>query len=71
MKIYWKQMSGLRLRALYVQVSGVENCQRGLSDSDLTPVHQWCINAGTGHRESFDTFKFKSESDLMIFLLRW
>lgn len=43
----------------------------GIYDEDLTPVHEWCHNNNCGRRISFDHFRFRTESEMTMFLLRW
>jgi hypothetical protein len=43
----------------------------GLSEGDIDPMHEWCMETGCGKRTSFDTFKFRSETEMSMFLLRW
>jgi hypothetical protein len=43
----------------------------GLRDTDMDPVQDWCVANRCGVRTSFDTFKFRNEQELTIFLLKW
>ena len=43
----------------------------GLRDTHLDPVQDWCVQNKCGRRTSFDTFKFRNEKELAMFLLRW
>jgi len=43
----------------------------GISDSDMLPIHEWCLKNHCGRRVSFDTFQFKSRKEMTMFLLRW
>lgn len=43
----------------------------GIAEGDITPMHEWCKETGCGKRTSFDTFKFRSETEMSMFLLRW
>lgn len=67
MRIIWEQINSTSVRALRT----VENEYDSLSANDVYPVQDWCEQNQIGVRMSFDTFKFKSESDKFLFLLRW
>jgi len=43
----------------------------GLSEPDIDPIQEWCEANRCGLRTSFDTFRFKSERDKNLFLLKW
>lgn len=43
----------------------------GISERDMDPIQKWCVANSCGVRTSFDTFKFKSEKEISMFLLRW
>jgi hypothetical protein len=43
----------------------------GLRDTHLDPVQDWCVQNRCGRRTSFDTFKFRNEEELVMFLLKW
>lgn len=45
--------------------------QTGLRDHDLEPVQAWCMHNRCGWRTSFDTFKFRNEAEMSMFLLKW
>ena len=45
--------------------------QTGLRDTDIDPIQDWCVANKCGVRMSFDTFKFRNEKELTMFLLRW
>ena len=45
--------------------------QTGLRDHDLDPIQDWCVANRCGVRTAFDTFKFRNERELSIFLLKW
>jgi hypothetical protein len=43
----------------------------GLRDTDMDPIQDWCVANKCGVRTSFDTFKFRDEKELSMFLLKW
>jgi hypothetical protein len=43
----------------------------GLTESDMDPIQTWCEQTGIGKRTSFDTFRFRNQADMSLFLLRW
>jgi hypothetical protein len=45
--------------------------QTGLREHDLEPIQLWCMHNRCGRRTSFDTFKFRNEAELSLFLLKW
>lgn len=38
---------------------------------DLDPVQAWCEQHDCGVRTSFDTFRFRDQQEVTMFLLRW
>jgi len=38
---------------------------------DLATVQEWCIENENGWRTSYDTFKFRNQEQLTMFILRW
>lgn len=72
MKIVWQREPGDKIilvaRYLYSHGGAVTT---GLRDTDLDPVQDWCVATQCGIRTAFDTFKFRNEQELTIFLLRW
>lgn len=42
-----------------------------LTEQDIDTIQAWCENHNCGHRTSFDTFRFKNEQELSMFLMRW
>jgi hypothetical protein len=38
---------------------------------DLDPVHTWCAEHDCGVSTSFDTFCFRNQQEVTMFLLRW
>ena len=45
--------------------------QTGLREHNLEPIQLWCMHNRCGRRTSFDTFKFRNEAELSMFLLKW
>jgi hypothetical protein len=45
--------------------------QTGLREHNLEPIQLWCMHNRCGKRTSFDTFKFRNEAELSMFLLKW
>jgi hypothetical protein len=45
--------------------------QTGLRESNLEPIQEWCMYNRCGRRTSFDTFKFRNEEEVTMFLLKW
>ena len=45
--------------------------QTGLREHNLEPIQLWCMYNRCGKRTSFDTFKFRNEAELSMFLLKW
>ncbi len=43
----------------------------GLKESDIDPIQEWCNEANCGKRVSFNTFKFRNEEEITMFLMRW
>jgi hypothetical protein len=43
----------------------------GLRDTDMDPIQDWCVANKCGVRTAFDTFRFRNEKELTIFLLKW
>lgn len=51
-----------------VQPRGFET---GISEGDMDPVQAWCKANNCGVRISFDTFRFRNQREITLFLLRW
>ncbi len=45
--------------------------QTGLREHNLEPIQLWCMHNRCGRRISFDTFQFRNEAELSMFLLKW
>lgn len=70
MKIVWQRLPGYWIEAKY-QYSPGAAIAAGLRDTDMDPVQDWCVANKCGIRVSFDTFRFRNEQELTIFLLKW
>jgi len=69
-KIKWQRLPGLKLQA-YTDDVGPRGFERGLNESDMDPVQVWTEECGCGTRMSFNVWKFKSEKQITMFLIRW
>ena len=70
-KIIWIR-TGMRLRAQ--SENGLwwpSNPGWGLNERDMDPVHEWSNENDCGVRTSFDTWQFRTEAEITVFLLRW
>jgi hypothetical protein len=69
-KIIWHTLPGRKLKATWqVQPRGREH---GLNESDMEPIEAWLReNIPTSRRISFDTWLFKQDKHVTMFLLRW
>jgi len=63
---------GMELRVLDHTFADYSNPGYVLNESIMDPVQQWCwAHMPTARRMSFDTFRFESEDEIILFLLRW
>ena len=69
-KIKWQRLPGLKLQA-YTDEVGPRGFERGLNESDMDPVQKWTEECNCGTRMSFNVWKFKSEKQITMFLIRW
>ena len=69
MKLAWER-DGMYLCARVAHDNGAIS-MTGLRDEMLHPVQAWCVENKCGVRKSFERFKFYSESEITMFLLRW
>ena len=68
--IRWTKLPKRKLRA-FADV-GPRGFERGLRDSDMDEVQKWLWqNIPTAKRLSFDTWEFKEEKHVTMFLLKW
>lgn len=70
MKIVWQRLPGYWIEAK-CQYPHDAVTSTGLRDTDMDPVQDWCVANKCGIRMSFDTFRFRNERELTIFLLKW
>ena len=48
------------------------NTYRDLSEPlDIGAMQEWCTENENGWRTSYDTFKFRNQDQLTMFILRW
>ena len=67
-KVLWRRLPGLKVMAYH---DGREP-GFGFSEGDMDPIQEWCwTNMPTVKRMSFDTWLFKSEKQITMFLLKW
>ena len=69
-KIKWQRLPGLKLQA-YTDEVAPRGFERGLNESDMDPVQAWTDECNCGVRMSFNVWKFKSEKQITLFLIRW
>jgi len=69
-KIKWKQLPGLKLQA-YVDEIQPRGFERGLRESDMDPIQEWSKECNCGVRTSFNTWEFKSDKHITMFLMKW
>ena len=69
-KIKWQRLPGLKLQA-YTDEVAPRGFERGLTESDMDPVQAWTTECNCGTRMSFNVWKFKSEKQITMFMLRW
>lgn len=69
-KIKWQRLPGLKLQA-YVDEIQPRGFERGLRETDMDPVAAWTDECNCGTRMSFNVWKFKSEKQITMFLIRW
>ena len=69
-KIIWHHLPGRKLKATWeVQPRGRE---WGLNEDDMLPIQEWVSEHLSGSKRiSFDTWLFKSDKHVTMFLLRW
>ena len=69
-KIKWQRLPGLKLQA-YVDEIQPRGFERGLRETDMDPIAAWTEECHCGTRMSFNVWKFKSEKQITMFLIRW
>jgi hypothetical protein len=72
MKIVWERDTTHSL-TLYARMSYSHGAitQTGLRDHDLDPIQLWCAKNSCGRRTSFEQFRFRTEAEVTMFLLKW
>ena len=70
MKIVWQQLPDNCVMAKCQYLLGAVTTT-GLRDTDMDPIQDWCVANKCGRRTSFDTFKFRNEQEMSMFLLKW
>ena len=69
-KIGWHQLPGRKLKATYVILP--RGREYGLNEDDMIPIDEWLNeNIPSARRLSFDTWLFKQDKHITMFLLRW
>jgi hypothetical protein len=68
--IKWQRLPGLKLQA-YTDDVAPRGFERGLRETDMDPIQVWATECNCGTRMSFNVWKFKSEKQITLFLLRW
>lgn len=43
----------------------------GIGEHDMDPIQTWCEENNCGKRTSFDTFCFRNQQEMSLFLLKW
>ena len=61
----------MRLRAEVDYGLWPSNPGLGLNERDMDPVHEWSREHHCGTRVSFDTWQFKTDEEITVFLLKW
>jgi hypothetical protein len=69
-KITWIR-TGMRLRAESENGLWPSNPGWGLNEQDMDPIHAWSQEHSCGTRTSFDTWQFRTDEEITVFLLRW
>ena len=67
-RIVWRELRRLTLRA---EMYNSPWAPASVSDRDMFPIAEWIKETGCGRRTSFDTVKFRDETEMSMFLLRW
>lgn len=67
-KIEWQRIYKNKLRAVGVMRA---EWAHGLKEQDLIPVQEWTERNNCGVRMSFDTWRFRDDTEITMFLLKW
>jgi hypothetical protein len=76
-KILWERLEpradkpGIWIRAYALDDVPPRGKVWGLNEYELNHIQEWTKEHKCGLRMSFDTYKFKNEAELTMFLLRW
>ncbi len=71
-KIIWTESKTLPLSlTARTEIFPDAGVMAGLREKDMQQIADWVNETGIGRRTSFDTFKFRSSTDMSIFLLHW
>lgn len=68
--IKWQRLPGLKLQA-YTDDVAPRGFERGLNENDMDPIQAWTDECNCGTRMSFNVWKFDSEKQITMFLIRW
>ena len=66
--IVWREIKRLTLRA---EEHNPPWASASISEGDMAPIAEWIKETGCGRRTCFDTVRFRSETEMSMFLLRW
>ena len=69
-KIKWQRLPGLKLQA-YTDDVAPRGFERGLNENDMDPIQVWTTECNCGKRMSFNMWKFTSEKQITMFLIKW
>jgi hypothetical protein len=70
-KIKWLRLPGLKLQAYVDDIGPRGFGNSGLRESDMDPIQEWTDECNCGTRLSFNVWKFESEKQITMFLIRW
>ena len=68
-KILWRELPGHRLQAYWLPEH--HYYEIGITDTDMMHIQEWSLECDCGVRTSFDTWRFRSQEEITMFLLRW
>lgn len=68
--IKWKELPGCKLQA-YTDSILANGRERGLNETDMDPIQEWCDASHCGRRMSFNVWHFKNRKHMTMFLIRW
>jgi hypothetical protein len=71
LKIKWLRLPGLKLQAYVDDIGPRGFGNSGLKETDMDPIQAWSVECNCGTRMSFNVWKFKSEKQITMFLIRW